>query len=110
MNYRILAGAFLLLAACVPPDDTTERPGDLQPGDLISQPGKDGLVEREPDLCKAADYQQYVGQAGSIVPSLGISRTYRVIRHGDIFTQEYNAGRLNFWLTPSGTIERVVCG
>lgn len=110
MTYRILAGALFLLSACVAPEGSNTPGNSAQPGDLIPGKSDGGLIEREPDLCDAANYQQYVGQAGTIVPSLSITRPYRVIRHGDIFTQEYNAGRLNFWLTPSGSISRVVCG
>jgi hypothetical protein len=104
-----LAALAILLAACAPtaPDGPTNAP---QPGDLIAGTGQDTLIEREPDLCHAADYQQYVGQPGTIVPSLFISRDYRVVPFGGIVSQEYNAGRLNFQLAPTGEIARVVCG
>lgn len=109
MTFRFLAATTLFLAACVPAEDGGST-GGAQPGDLLGGDGGAVLIEREPDLCDAARYQQYVGQPGSIVPTIGVTRTYRVIEYGSIFTQEYNAGRLNFWLTPSGTIEKIGCG
>ncbi len=106
MKLVIAAAALLALTACVPTEPTEPQ----QPGDLLTDDPGTVLVEREPDLCHAADYQVYVGQPGSIVSTLGITRTYRVIGYGQIFTQEYNAGRLNFRLNPSGQIVVVDCG
>lgn len=100
----------LLLAACVAPGTGVAPSGAQQPGDLIEGAGQDTLVEREPDLCNVADYQTYVGQPGSIVPTLGITRIYRVVEFGGIVSQEYNPGRINFWLAPTGEIARIGCG
>lgn len=109
MTLRPLA-LLLTLAACVPADPVEAPPGALQPGDLIGGGPDHTLVEREPDLCHAADYQQYLGQPGTIVPSLMITRTYRVVEFGGIVTQEYDPGRLNFRLAPEGQITRIDCG
>jgi hypothetical protein len=109
MKTRLLALA-LLLAACAPAVPEAPPPGAPQPGDLIADTGGDSLLEREPDLCRAADYQAYVGQPGTVVQTLVIIRSYRVIEFGGIVTQEYNPGRLNFRLSPEGTIARVDCG
>ncbi len=98
------------LAACVPSEPQDPPPGAPQPGDLIGGGADDTLLEREPDLCQAAQYQSYVGQPGSVVQTLGITREFRVIEFGGIFTQEYNPGRINFWLNPSGMIDRIGCG
>lgn len=100
----------LLLAGCMPVDSQNPPTGAPQPGDLIAGPVDDTLVEREPDLCHAADYQLYLGQPGTLVASLGITRPYRVVEFGGIVSQEYDAGRINFWLTPSGEITRIGCG
>ncbi|MCU0910159.1 MAG: I78 family peptidase inhibitor [Rhodobacteraceae bacterium] len=100
---------FLLVAACVSPETPVDTSGQ-QPGDLIGGGGSGGLVEREPDLCQASMYQQYIGQPGTIVPMLPISRIVRVIEFGEIFTQEYNPSRINFWLAPTGEITRISCG
>lgn len=111
LNRGFLALAFIAgLAACVPTEPEVPPAGAPQPGDLLGGGSGDTLVEREPDLCDAALYQSYVGQPGTIVPSLGVTRVYRVIEFGGIFSQEYNPSRINFWLSPSGTIDRIGCG
>lgn len=110
MNFKVAAAALALLVACEESGPANPPPGAPQPGDLITGPSQDGLIEREPDLCQAANYQSYVGQSGTIVPTLGITREYRVVPFGGIVTQEYNAGRLNFWLSQLGTIQKVGCG
>lgn len=109
MTLRPLA-LVLLLAACVPAEPGDPPPGAPQPGDLVGGGPDHTLVEREPDLCHAADYQQYLAQPGTIVPGLAITREYRVIEYGGIFTQEYNPSRLNFRLSPEGQIAKVDCG
>lgn len=108
MKPQFLALA-LLLAGCVPSENPAD-PNGLQPGDLIGGQDSGGLVEREPDLCQASTYQQYIGQPGTIVPSLGITRETRVIEFGSIFTQEYNPSRINFFLSSTGEIQRISCG
>jgi hypothetical protein len=100
----------LIAAGCAAPPPAAPPPGGPQPGDLVSGIVGDPLEEREPDLCRAAEHQRFVGQPGSIVPALGITRRYRVIEFGGIVTQEYDAGRLNFYLSPDGIIQRVACG
>ncbi len=113
MNSRALApltALVLALAACAPPAPQTPAAGAPQPGDLVGGGSVGTLVEREPDLCRAADYQRYVGQPGSVVAGLGIARVYRVVEFGGIVTQEYDPARLNFNLDPSGVIVRVACG
>ena len=109
MTLRPLAFV-LLLAACMPPEPDTAPPNGPQPGDLVGGGPDHTLVEREPDLCTAATYQPYVGQPGTIVPTLPITRTYRVLEYGAIFTQEYNPSRLNFRLSPQGLIAKIDCG
>jgi len=109
MKFPIAAALALLLSACLPAVPVDPGPG-VQPGDTLEGSGDGLLVEREPDLCHAADYQQYVGQPGSVVPGLRIPRETRVIPFGGIYSQEYVPGRINFWLAPSGMIERIGCG
>jgi len=110
MNFKIAALAILTMSACVPFEPDEPPPVAPQPGDLVEQPTQGVLIEREPDLCQAADYQIHVGQPATVVETLAITRPYRVIEHGGIFSQEYNAGRLNFWLSRTGTIIKVDCG
>lgn len=90
-------------------DETSAENTDDQTGPVHENPAS-GLVEREPDLCHAADYQEYVGQPGEVVDTLEITRTYRVIEFGGIVTQEYDGLRINFRLDPDGVIAKVDCG
>ncbi len=106
----MICATALLLAGCVPLPEEGPPPNAPQPGDLIAGPTNGSLIEREPDLCKAADYQQYLGQPGTVVSTLFISRDYRVVPFAGIVSQEYNAGRLNFWLAETGEITRIGCG
>ena len=96
---------FAVLAACAP----VPGPGPgLPPGTV--EDVTPGLNEIEPDLCKAADYMQYLGQPGTVLQGVDITRVYRVIPDGGIVSQEYSAGRINFWLGPRGDILRIGCG
>lgn len=72
--------------------------------------GVAGLQTREPDACHAANYRQYVGQPASIVPTLGITRQYRVTEYRGIEPEEYDALRLAFKLDAAGNIQSVTCG
>lgn len=69
-----------------------------------------GLQSREPDACHAADYRKYIGQPASVVPTLGITRKYRIAEYRGIEPEEYNALRLAFQLDAAGTIQSVTCG
>lgn len=69
-----------------------------------------GLEERQPDLCHAKDYVANLGQSGSVIPSLGITREYRVVEYRGIEPQEYNPQRIVFRLDASGNIYNIDCG
>ncbi|MFN3274589.1 MAG: hypothetical protein ACK41U_07955 [Paracoccus sp. (in: a-proteobacteria)] len=69
-----------------------------------------GLQERKPDLCKAETYATSIGQPGSTVPSLGITRSYRVVDYRGIEPQEYVPDRIVFRLDAAGNISTIDCG
>lgn len=69
-----------------------------------------GLEERQPDLCKAKDYVAYLGQPGTVIQTLGITRNYRVVEYRGIEPQEYDPLRLVFRLDASGNIYNIDCG
>lgn len=69
-----------------------------------------GLESRTPDLCGAKEYRQHIGQPGSIVPSLGLSKDYRLVQYRGIVPQDYDPNRLVFQLDASGNISNVDCG
>ncbi|WP_303385616.1 I78 family peptidase inhibitor [Paracoccus sp. (in: a-proteobacteria)] len=72
--------------------------------------GGSGLQERQPDLCGAKSYASYVGQPGSVVPGLGITRPYRVVEFRGIEAQNYDPSRIVFRLDSAGNIQKVDCG
>lgn len=100
----------LAVAGCV-----RTAPANLEP---VQPPGieplptaaDDGLTERKPDLCKASTYASYVGQPGSVIPALGVTREYRVVEYRGIEAQEYNPNRIVFRLDDLGNISAIDCG
>lgn len=72
--------------------------------------GISGLQERKPDLCKAESYRSSIGQPGSTVSSLGITRNYRVAEYRGIEPQEYVPDRIVFRLDAAGNISNIDCG
>lgn len=69
-----------------------------------------GLTERQPDLCKASEQARTVGQPGSVIPTLGLTRTYRIVEFRGIEPQDYDPNRLVFRLDSAGIITKVDCG
>lgn len=103
----------LVLAACGAPEPVVEpqvMPGidpiTGQPIDLTP-----GLNDREPDTCKASQYQFLIGQPESAVAAAGVMRPTRVVPMGGIVSQEeYDSFRINFHLDATGNIVRLSCG
>lgn len=118
---RALFIALLVLAACqheTPPVEETpplEESVALEEAESGEAEGTGkttfgGFVEREPDLCDAETMQDAVGKLYAEVDTSGVKRVIRVIRPGEIFTQEYNPQRMNFYLNGTETVTEVKCG
>ena len=109
---RIFAAlaAVAMLAGCMGGGAATDVP--VQPAGIEPLPtmADDGLTERKPDACKASTYANYVGQPGAVIPTLGITREYRVVEFRGIEPQEYNPLRIVFRLDGAGLISGVDCG
>lgn len=109
---RILASiaAVAMLAGCAMTGPAAVEP--VQPPGIEPLPtaADDGLMERKPDLCKASNYANYVGQPGGVIPTLGITKEYRVVEFRGIEPQEYDPNRIVFRLDGSGLISGVDCG
>lgn len=109
-----LLAASAALAGCVAPPPPPAAVIPDAPAPLAETPAAvtqiAGLQSREPDACHAADYRKYVGQPSSVVPTLGITRPYRIAEYRGIEPEEYNALRLAFQLDATGTIQSVTCG
>lgn len=107
------------LAACVaparnpPPVATVYEPAP-QVLPVVAAPvpvaGVSGLEKREPDACHAKNYSSSVGQPGSVIPTLGVTRDYRVVEYRGIEPQEYDPLRIVFRLDQSGNIYQIDCG
>ena len=100
-----------LLAGCVvaPPPPAVV----VDPAPVVMPPpvtGVAGLQSREPDGCKASTYRTAIGQPGSVIPTLGITRQYRVVEYRGIEPQEYDPLRIVFRLDAAGRIQNIDCG
>lgn len=104
--------ATALLAGCMappPPPPPIAEPVYTEPP-VVPVQGIRGLEERTPNMCGAKDYSSSVGQPGSIIPTLGVTKEYRVIEYRGIVPQDYNPMRIVFRLDATGNIQRVDCG
>lgn len=100
----------LAVAGCMrgaPMNDMPVQPPGIEP---LPTAQHSGLAERKPDLCKASTYASFVGQPGSVVPTLGITRNYRIVEYRGIEPQEYDPNRIVFRLDSTGNISGVDCG
>lgn len=100
-----------LLAGCVaapPPTTVVVDPAPVAVPPPVT--GVAGLQSREPDGCKAATYRSAIGQPGSVIPTLGVTRQYRVVEYRGIEPQEYDPLRIVFRLDAAGNIQAVDCG
>lgn len=95
------------LAACAP------APAAVEPLPVMEVPtvaGVSGLQERQPDGCGAGRYTSALGQPGSVIRTLGITRDYRVVEYRGIEPQEYDPMRIVFRLDQMGNIQNIDCG
>lgn len=99
-----------LLAGCVAPPPPPAPIEPIAPPPPVPVQGIQGLEERTPNMCGAKDYASNVGQPGSIIPTLGITKEYRVIEYRGIVPQDYDPLRIVFRLDSVGNIQRVDCG
>lgn len=101
----------LMLAACAPAaaPDAGLAPV-AAPDAVVPVTSLTGLQERAPDLCKGSTYVPYLGQPGTVIPTLGISREFRVVQWRGIEPQDYNPNRIVFRLDAAGNIYNIDCG
>lgn len=104
-----LAGA-ALVTACAPAPMPQPEPVVTPVVTPVTPVGVAGLQEREPDACHAKDYTAALGQPGSVIPTLGVTREYRVVEYRGIEPQEYDALRIVFRLDAAGNIYNIDCG
>lgn len=103
--------ALAMLTACAPaPAPVVEPVPAVQPVPVTPVAGVTGLESREPDACHAKNYISALGQPGSVIPGLGVTREYRVVEYRGIEPQEYNPLRIVFRLDAAGNIYNIDCG
>ena len=112
---RALIALFALapLAACAPsyqPAPAPEPIPAVAPVAMTPVAGISGLQSREPDACHAKTYISALGQPGTIIPTLGVNRDYRVVEYRGIEPQEYDPLRIVFRLDAAGNIYNIDCG
>lgn len=95
------------IAAPAPYTAPYAEPAPMAPAPVS---GIAGLTERQPDLCKASEQASRVGQPGSVIPTLGLTRTYRIVEFRGIEPQDYDPNRLVFRLDAAGIITKIDCG
>ena len=104
----------LVLAGCVPQTRARLAPAvpvAVDPAAPTVDPNAASLTDREPDTCKAADHVALLGQPTSAVALAGITKQTRIIAPGMIIDQEeYDSGRVNFYLNGEGIVVRMNCG
>ncbi|MDQ1900260.1 hypothetical protein RAH32_07370 [Paracoccus sp. WLY502] len=111
----LIAAATLVSACMAPAPAPAPMPAPAPVAYVPPAPepvvGVAGLTERKPDLCGATkNYASTVGQPGSVIPTLGITKDYRVVEYRGIEPQEYDPNRIVFRLDAAGIITNVDCG
>ena len=91
--------ALASLSACIIPIPVPNG----TPGSIVVDPG---------DSCGARSLQNFVGQPATVAEATTFqgAAAVRVLRPGDVITQEVNPARVNFRADAAGTIVVVDCG
>lgn len=112
MNKALIALlAALPLSACVAAAPQPEPLPAVAPVPVVAPvAGISGLQSREPDACHAGNYQHALGQPGSMIASLGVTRDYRIVEYRGIEPQEYDPLRIVFRLDQAGNVYNIDCG
>lgn len=101
---RWLFVIFLALSGCGPADTSLPAQPNQTPG------VESGLLERTPDTCGLAPHEGLVGQPLTAFDPATRDKPVRVIRPGQIVTNEYNPQRMNIDVDGKGQIKTVRCG
>lgn len=101
----------VVLTGCVAVAPVTNSEPVQPPGiEPLPTAASSGLEERKPDLCKSSAYASYIGQPGSVIPTLGITKEYRVVEYRGIEPQNYDPNRIVFRLDEVANVSGVDCG
>lgn len=103
MKKSLALVAFGLLAACSPQAPTIDPVQPVEPAFPSLPTGLD-------DQCKANENAQLLGMTTDGLEETLLLLPTRIIRPGDLVTQDYRPQRLNIHLDGAGTVTRLSCG
>lgn len=105
MRHVFYTLSLLTLVACGPAPEP-----DIYNPPVADLTGPDLLQDREPDTCKLSNVLYLRGQPAIAIQTAGLRQPTRIIKPGDVVTQEYAAERVNFHIDETGLIGRISCG
>lgn len=73
-------------------------------------PKSDPVPAPTDDTCQGAQYERLIGQDATALERVLILRQVRVIRRGDVVTQDFVPQRLNFNINVANRIASITCG
>lgn len=62
------------------------------------------------DPCGANRNEAFVGQPATVIPAALPGRSQRIIRPGDMVTEDYSDQRINYYLDAGDRVSRITCG
>ena len=68
------------------------------------------LTPASSEGCGAERLQEWVGQPEAALDMPNLPENTRLIRPGDLVTQDFQPGRLNVLVDADGNVQRVYCG
>ncbi len=68
------------------------------------------LPPMDNDTCDGRRHADLIGQHSTALEKVLILRQVRIIRAGQMYTQDYRPARINFHINASAKIERISCG
>lgn len=111
IRFSALALGAAMLAGC---QSTTADKSPTEPvptpymTPAVHQEG--ALEQRNPDTCGNKQYASVLGQPGTVIQSLGITKPISVVEWRGIEPQVYNPERIVFRLDQNGNIYNIDCG
>ncbi|WP_420861560.1 I78 family peptidase inhibitor [Algirhabdus cladophorae] len=106
MKKFLFLAAFGLLTACGPKTPVIDPIEPVEPTD----PAEAALPVGLDDQCKANENAQLLGMTTDGLEETLVLLPTRIIRPGDLVTQDYRPQRLNIHLDAAGTVIRLSCG
>jgi len=106
MKKYLVFAALGLLAACGPKVPTADPVQPVEP----PAPAVPSLPTGLDDQCKANENAQLLGMTTDGLEETLLLLPTRIIRPGDLVTQDYRPQRLNIHLDATGAVTRLSCG